>query len=173
MKESNMARADFLTSIFLIGFGIAVLVMSSQMPTYEARGINPYSAPGIVPGFLGAIIALFGLILFIRSIRHSGHHLNINAATVRTFLTSQQTGRLFLTLLISVLYALVLVGKVPYAVATAVYCFVFVLLFEYKIREPVAKQWKTLLFAAILAIATGAAVTAVFQYLFLVNLPGS
>ncbi len=172
MKESNMPRADFITSIFLMGFGIAVLVLSSQMPTYEARGINPYSAPGIVPGFLGAIIALFGLILFIRSIMRGGHRLGIGAATVRTFFTAQQTGRLFLTLVISVLYALVLVGRIPYAIATAVYCFVFVLIFEFSFREPIVKQWKVLLFALILAVATAASVTAVFQYLFLVSLPG-
>ncbi|WP_455383612.1 tripartite tricarboxylate transporter TctB family protein [Salinispira pacifica] len=172
MKESNMARADFLTSIFFVAFGIAVLIMSAQMPTYEARGINPYSAPGIVPGFLGAIIALFGLILFVRSILRKGHHLGINGRTIRNFFTAEQTARLFLTLVISVLYALVLVGRVPYAIATGVYCFVFVLLFEYKLRTPILQQWKTLLFALILAVATAASVTAVFQYLFLVNLPG-
>jgi len=172
MKESNMARADFVTSIVLVAFGIAVLIMSLHMPTYAARGVNPYSAPGIVPGFLGAIIALFGLILFLRSIRRKGYALGINGRTIRVFFTSQHTVRLVTTIVISVLYAMVLLGRVPYAIATGVYVLVFVVLFEYQWKTPLRSQWKVILFALIVAVGTAALVTVVFQYLFLVSLPG-
>lgn len=172
MKESNMARADFVTSIVLVAFGIAVLVMSLNMPTYAARGVNPYSAPGIVPGFLGAVITLFGLILFIRSVRKHGYDLGINGESVKGFLASQQTPRLIITILISILYALVLIGRMPYALATGIYVFAFILLFEYKLKTPPGRQWKILLFAFIVAVVTAVVVTAVFQYLFLVSLPG-
>lgn len=172
MKESNMARADFLTSIVLIAFGLAVLIMSLNMPTFAAQGVNPYSAPGIVPGFLGAIIAFFGLVLFIRSIRRQGYKLGIDGSSVKGFFTAQQTLRMVITIVISVLYALVLIGRMPYAVATGLYVLAFILLFEYEWKTPVLAQWKVLLFALIVAILTAAIVTAVFQYLFLVSLPG-
>jgi len=172
MKESNMTRADFVTSIILIAFGVAVLIMSLHMPTFAARGVNPYSAPGIVPGFLGALIALLGLVLFIRSVGRKGYRLGINGRTVKEFFTAQQTRRLVITIVISVLYALVLLGRVPYPIATGIYVLAFILLFEYKWKSPARSQWKTLLFAVIVAVSTAVLVTAVFQYLFLVSLPG-
>ncbi|HUX20219.1 MAG TPA: tripartite tricarboxylate transporter TctB family protein [Spirochaetia bacterium] len=172
MKESNMARADFITSIVLIAFGIGVLAMSVQMPGYASRGASPYSAPGLVPGFLGGIIALFGVILCVRSVRRQGYKLGITAESTKHFLTSVETVRLVITMLVSVLYAIVLLGRVLYPLATGIYVLVFVLLFEYKLKVPFAKQWKVLLFAVILAVLTAGLVTAVFQYLFLVELPG-
>lgn len=172
MKESNMARADFVTSIILIAFGVAVLIMSLHMPTFAARGVNPYSAPGIVPGFLGALIALLGLVLFIRSIGRKGYRLGITGRTVREFFSAQQTLRLVITIVISVLYALVLLGRVAYPIATGIYVFLFIMLFEYKWKSSLKSQWKIPLFAAVVAVCTAVLVTAVFQYLFLVSLPG-
>ena len=68
MKESNMPKADFLVSIFFIILGVIVLILSFRMPRFEDLGANPYSVPGIVPGFLGAIIAILGGALFARSV---------------------------------------------------------------------------------------------------------
>ena len=61
MKESNMSRADFITSVVLIAFGSGVMTMSARMPRLEERGIDPFTAPGVVPFFLGAIITLLAV----------------------------------------------------------------------------------------------------------------
>lgn len=167
-----MARADFITSIMLLAFGIGVLVVSLEMPTFAARGVNPYSAPGIVPGFLGGTIAVLGAVLFVRSLLRRGHRLGIDARTVKGFFTSQQTLRLAITVVVSILYALVLLGRMPYPAATAVYVFLFIVLFEYRWKQPLRGQWKIILSALLVAVVTAGLVTLVFEYLFLVSLPG-
>lgn len=172
MQEKNMPKADFVTSIFFVAFGIAVLILSMQMPTFEDQEVNPYSVPGIVPGFLGAIVAFLGVVLFIRSIIRGGHRLDINRQTIGNFFKSEETRRFSLTIVISVIYALVLVGRVAYPVATALYVVAFVLTFEYQWKKPFATQIKTVLIALLVGVLTSGAVTGVFRYLFLVNLPG-
>ena len=172
MKESSMPRADFVTSIILIVFGLAVFILSVQMPTFEEHGVNPYSVPGVVPGFLGAVIAFLGVVLFIRSILREGHRLGITGQTVKAFFTAESTKRFALTILISVIYALVLLGRTYYSVATAIYVFVFIFIFEYEWKRPFVEQWLRVLIALIIAVLVAVGVTTVFQYLFLVNLPG-
>jgi len=172
MKESNMPRADFLMSVFFIAFGIIILVISLQMPRFESQGVNPYSVPGIVPGFLGGIIAFLGFVLLIRSIIRKGYQLNINKITVKNFFTDPSTKRLAITALVSIIYAIVMLGRINYEVATGIYILVFILLFEWEFKKKVVEQWKTLLFAVIIAAVTAAAVGATFRYVFLVNLPG-
>jgi hypothetical protein len=47
----------------------------------------------------------------------------------------------------------------------------FIVAFEFSREKPMLSQWKMLIVASIIAVLASASVTAVFQYLFLVNLP--
>lgn len=171
MKESNMARADFVTSIFLTPFGLFILIVSLNMPRFEEQNVNPYSVPGILPAFLGAIITFLGLVLFIRSIRQRGYKLGIGKRAVIGFFRDQSSRRIFLTLIISLLYGLVFLGRIPFYLATGLFVFAFVLIFEYQFKESFASQRKKVLIALIMSILVSGIVTAVFRYVFLVNLP--
>ncbi len=170
MKESNMPKADFVTSIFLIIFGIVVVYLSAKMPRFEEIHANPYSAPGVVPGLLGVIIGFLGLILLIRSIIRKGYKLGLNGITVKRFFLEPMTRRILLTIFISVAYW-ALLGRVNFSLVTALYVFIFVMIFEYEKGKSVIQQRKMLFVALIMAVLTSASVTYVFQYLFLVNLP--
>ena len=171
MKESNMARADFVTSIFLTPFGLFILIVSLNMPRFEEQNVTPYSVPGILPAFLGAIITFLGLVLFIRSIRQRGYKLGIGKRAVIGFFRDQSSRRIFLTLIISLLYGLVFLGRIPFYLATGLFVFAFVLIFEYQFKESFASQRKKVLIALIMSILVSGIVTAVFRYVFLVNLP--
>lgn len=171
MKDQTMRRADFVMSLFLLAFGAAVLVLSLLMPRFENRNINPYSVPGIVPGFLGAVLCLLGFILFFRSARSGGFRIGITKTAFAGFLGLEETRRILLTILLGVAYALGLLGRVHFMLATGIFVFAFVIVFEYKMKESFGSQWKTVLFGALLACITSAVVYAVFAYLFLVNLP--
>ncbi|OHE59102.1 MAG: hypothetical protein A2Z99_00505 [Treponema sp. GWB1_62_6] len=171
MKEQNMRRADFVMSSFLIAFGVAVLILSLAMPRFQHLKINPYSVPGIVPGFLGAVIAFLGVVLFIRSVRQGGFRLALNSRALRDFLLTEETRRISLTIVLGVAYALGLLGRVHFMIATGIFVFAFVMVFEYKRKEGFRAQWKTVLWGAILACVTSVSVYSVFAYLFLVNLP--
>lgn len=172
MKAENLPRADFLTSIVLVAFGTAVFINSMQMPTFAERGVNPYSAPGIVPGVLGAVISILGAVLFVRSLIRGGFRLGINGATVGAYFRSPDSLRLLLTIVLSTVYALVLLGRVAYELATALYVLAFDLVFDLDFEVPVLRQWKKIIWGVVLGVLTSAAVTAVFRYLFLVSLPG-
>ena len=172
MEERNMPKADFVTSLFFIAFGILVLVMSLRMPRLQEFGVNRFSVPGIVPGFLGAVIAFLGLVLLIRSIARQGYRLGITGATLGSFFRAETTRRLLITIGVSVVYAVGLLDRIPYPLATAIYIFSFIVIYEYRLKEPLAAQWKRLILALAIAVMISAAVTAVFRYLFLVSLPG-
>jgi hypothetical protein len=172
MEERNMPRADFITSIGLIAFGIAVLVLSIQMPRFEEQGVNRFSVPGIVPGFLGTIVAILGLVLFIRSIIRKGYKLGLNGTAIGRFFRAEMTKRFAVTILVSVGYGWGLLSRVNYEVATAIYIFVFILIFDVKWRQGMKRQWIKILVAAIIAVLVGGVVGTTFRRLFLVNLPG-
>ena len=171
MKESNMAKADFLMSILLIVFGITILVTSINMPRYEKMDVNPYSVPGVVPGFLGAVISFMGLALFIRSLLRKGYKLGLNGQTLKSWAKEDSTRRLMLTLGLSMLYALVFIGLLPYSIGTVLFIFAFIVIFEYNkgiaLKEQKRMIWKALLTAVI----SGLSIWGVFRYLFLVSLP--
>ena len=172
MEERNMPRADFLTSIFFIAFGIAVLVLSIQMPRFEEQGVNRFSVPGIVPGFLGSIIAILGVVLLIRSIIRKGYNLGLNGAAFKKFFTAEMTKRFAVTILVSIAYGWGLIGRINYEISTAIYIFAFVVIFDVKWKQGIKTQWKKILIAFIIAILVGGVVGTTFRRLFLVNLPG-
>ncbi len=63
MQDPRLARADFVTGVCLVALGMGVLVGSYRMPRLEEMGINPLSVPGIVPGAIGAVLALLIVIM--------------------------------------------------------------------------------------------------------------
>jgi len=126
MKEENMPKADFYTGIGLMAFGILVLILSLQMPTMAEQSKNPYAAPGIVPGLIGAIITFLSGIMFFRAIRRGGHRKQITGEAIKGFFTHESTNRMVKTVLICVLYSLLL-GHVNFILLTMLFIFVFVL----------------------------------------------
>ena len=72
MKDSNMPRADFLTSMILIVVGVATVWNSLEMPRYEDQGGTFLDSPGIVPAILGVLLVALSLVVFIRVDRPQG-----------------------------------------------------------------------------------------------------
>lgn len=172
MKESNMPKADFLMSLVLIIFGVFVIIISSQMPDFTEQKFNRFSDPGLVPSVLGVVFIILGLVMLIRSIIRKGYRIEIGAAQISGWIKEKSTRRFLTTLSLSVVYALVLLGRVHFFIATALYMFVFILMFEYRPEKKLLQQKKTVLIALFMSLTTAGVVFGVFRYLFLVNLPG-
>ena len=170
MTEKSMARADFYTAIVLIAFGITVTVMALQMPPVTERGQSPYSAPGLLPTLLGIVITGLSAFMLVRSIRRIGKDVALPEGAVKAFFGGVPTRRMAATIVLGVLYSLGL-GTVNFVLLTALFIFVFVLVFEYDRGKSPGAQKKKIFFAALLAVCASFAVMGVFQYLFLVNLP--
>ena len=171
MKESNMPRADFLTSMLLIVVGVAIVWNSLEMPRYEDQGGTFLDSPGIVPMLLGVLIAALSLVVLIRSIVHKGYNLGWNKASFTAILKDERTMRMVVTIAFGIFYGLFLMRWLHFIGSTLVFIFAFIVAFEWDLKKPFAAQWKVPVFAVVTSIATTAGVYAAFQYLFLVNLP--
>jgi heme/copper-type cytochrome/quinol oxidase subunit 1 len=163
-----MPRADFLTGLVFALLGAVVIWASLEMPRFEERGGDPYTAPGLVPGALGAIILVLGAVLLVRAARAGGWRLSPPDAR-----SSRDPGvrRLVLAVVLCLIYAGGLVGTVPFWLATFVFITAFVVLFEWPLADGRTDRLRRLVFAPLFAAVIAAAVTLLFQDVFLVRLP--
>ncbi|KPJ76235.1 MAG: hypothetical protein AMJ54_12360 [Deltaproteobacteria bacterium SG8_13] len=171
MKPENMPKADFITSILLMAFGIWVLVHSIQMPRFENLEANPFSVPGIVPGLLGVVIFLLSLVVFLRSLKQKGYRLGINAAVIANASKDASMQRMLVTILVCSFYAMGLIGRTNYYLATFLFVLAFLLVFQYRQSQKQQALGKLIALSVLQAVLTAGAVGAVFRYLFLVELP--
>ena len=166
-----MPKADFITGLILIGLSLYVFVESWRMPRLEHLKIHPLSVPGLVPAFLASVILIFGTALVIRSILRGGHRLGFTLESFRQIFNKPGNRRLLLTAILCMGYAVFLIGTLPYWLATGIFIFLFVILFEWK-QDMDSAAWRRYLISGILiAILASAAITLVFERLFLVALP--
>lgn len=166
-----MVKRDFITSIVLIVFSVSVVVSSYTMPRLEHRDIDPFSAPGIVPGMIGLILLILALTLFTRSIRAGGYRLFSADDSGDAAAHPGAAGRVLLTLFISLVYAVGLLGRIDYTFGTLIYIFSFIVLFEYRRGVPLLEQKKMFATALLQAVIAAVLITLVFRKLFLVDLP--
>jgi hypothetical protein len=159
-----MPRADFVTGLAFALLGLAVVWASLEMPRFADRNIDPYTVPGLVPGALGAIILALGAALVVRAALAGGWRLG----GVRPE-KGPGTRRLVLALILCLGYAAGLVGRMPFWLATFLFVAAFVLLIEWP--QGKGRRWARLAIALVYGAAISAAVTLVFQEVFLVRLP--
>ena len=169
-------RADLVASAVWIAFGAAVGIGAWRMDRLERLNINPYEAPGLVPGLLGVMIVALGVALALRAVRQgalhreAGPHARADAAPPDDRAGVRHMAAVFgLTLL----YAMVLVGTgLPFWLATFVFVAGFIGLLDRErqatLGRSAASQWVR---AALYGAAWSAIVTLSFQHIFLVRLP--
>ncbi len=171
MTEKSTAKADFITSLILLAFGIAIVVMSIQMPMATDANQSKFSAPGIVPGFIGAMLSFLSLAMLLRSLKHGGaSDLAPKPGAVKRLFAQETTARILKTTGLCVAYALLL-GKLWFPIPTFFFAFAFITLFEYDFKSAFKPQIRKVIMAFAIALISTALVTLVFQGLFLVNLP--
>ena len=161
MAPKGMTRADLGFSLLLLALGVAVVVESWRMPRLENLAVEPYSAPGLVPGLLGIVLSLLASALLLRSIKR------MLAGDPGAPTEAISFRRFFLAAFITLIYAAGLVGHVPFWLATFLFVTVFILVFEQSNKKQVWPWLSAILQGAISA----AAVTLIFRYVFLVRLP--
>ncbi len=171
--NSADGRADFWFGLALVVLGVVVAVESWRMPRLADLNVNPMTIPGLVPGMLGVVIALLGLVLFVRTVRTGSWRTRREVSTndSPTAFLSDQTKRFLVTLALCVGYAGGLVGSMPFWLATGIFVFLFVFIFEWRKSRTVTQHIMAVVAAALLAIIVAALVTYVFESVFLVRLP--
>ncbi|MBJ3785659.1 tripartite tricarboxylate transporter TctB family protein [Devosia sediminis] len=161
-------RADLITAIVFIALGVAVAYFSWTMDRLEVRRIHPSTIPGLVPFILGLALTLCGSLLAIRSARLDTR--GAGAALVRV-LVSWQAVRVLVVLGLALVYTLGLVGRMPFWLASALFVFSFITLFETVLADHPGSLVRTLIWATVIALGAGLGIQYVFGEIFLVRLP--
>ena len=165
------ARADFVAALTWIALGLAIVAGALAMDRLERFGATLYTAPGLVPGILGALIAFLGGVLLVRSVRR-GAMATFSESWLPTPEGRSTLARTMLAIALSLVYALVLVGHgLPFWLVTVLFVFVFMLLFYLPERRARGETVRGVVLSAAVAIATSAVVTLMFERVFLVRMP--
>jgi hypothetical protein len=144
-------RSDLVQGAAWALGGGAIVYASWTMDRLERHGAALFTAPGLVPGLLGLVILLLGVVLALRKREAQP------AAPM-------SVGNTPLVLALCLGYAIGLVGRVPFWLATFVFVTAFIAVFEYPVRRRMG-------FAPLYGAATSLAVTYLFESVFLVRLP--
>jgi hypothetical protein len=162
--EQPSPGADLVWAVGWTAFGGAMLYGAWTMDRLEAQHINPYTAPGLVPGLLGAGLVLMGVLLFVRALR-------AKAALPTAPADDNDPARFAVALALCLGYGLGLVGRAPFWLATFLFVFAAIAVLQWRERRAAGSVGRGLALAAACAAGTALGVTLLFQELFLVRLP--
>ncbi|NKB53154.1 MAG: hypothetical protein GKR97_13185 [Rhizobiaceae bacterium] len=155
----DSAAADRVMAIALLALGSAMTWGGFVMDRLEIRQIHPASIPGLVPMILGVAMMVCAVLLA------------LNADDVERKEAEEGSWRSFaFTALWSCFFSVILVSRIPFVAATAIYVAGFAGWFLLP-AKPVAKRLKTALFIITFGIIIAVAVSTLFRYGFLVRLP--
>jgi hypothetical protein len=175
MDSARLLFAGRIGGLIWLGFGAAIVYGSWTMDRLEAQNVPPVTAPGLVPGLLGAGIVAFALVLLLRA-HAAPAPAAAPAAEVAADVAAPAQGfhwkRVAVSLALCLTYGAVLLGRgVHYGPLTAGFLFLHILLLDETEQVPARLTWRRLVIAAVLATTVATAVALVFQYVFLVRLP--
>ena len=128
------------------------------MDRLESLNINPWSAPGLMPGVLGGLMVLFGLALALRP---------AGAAQPQA---SGSWRRTALALVLCFVFAAGLLGRgLAFWLTSA--AFMFAAIFAFRVMDEETPRWRIAASSAAIAIVAALVISYVFADLFLVRLP--
>lgn len=157
------ARSDLLGGAGWMVFGLLILAESLRMDRFTQMGATLYTMPGFVPGMIGGVLILLGGLLSLRGWRKHRELAGTDDVPAGPLINQ----RITITLLLSLVYAIGLIGRVHFVLATTLFVAAFVWLFT---PEDVQRR-KRALASVIAGIATALVVFLLFEDVFLVRLP--
>ncbi|HEX2257317.1 MAG TPA: tripartite tricarboxylate transporter TctB family protein, partial [Afifellaceae bacterium] len=165
---------DLVTGAVLFVLSVAVFYGAWTMDRLEIRQIHPLSVPGLLPGLLAIALGVCSVLLMVQALRGRRKRASLPAAADaadRPETDEGGLGRVLLAAALCLIYALGLVGRMPFWLATAIFVAAFVLIFEWREAESRRGQLSSVAWALGIGLGTGLAVAYAFSELFLVRLP--
>jgi len=163
------SRADLYGGLFWIALGVAIAIGSWNMDRLERQGVSFYTAPGLVPGILGVLLVICGVVLAGRALR-DGALGNVQRPAL--LLNRDTLRRSGVALLLTIGFAAGLVGHgVPFPIAASVFLFLQIAVLQYPERKAKNEVGRGLLAAAAVAVGAAVTISLLFQYVFLIRLP--
>lgn len=167
-EQSVRARADLLTAIVLVAFGLFLFYESFSMPRLEARRVHPSTIPGLVPMLLSAVLTGLGVLLGIRSWRIEAPG---GWRGLMRVVTSMQAARVLAATFLVLVFALGLVGWLPFWAASIIFIFTFVLTMEILLSDQPVPLARSVFWGLVTAVVCGGGIYYLFAEIFLVRLP--
>lgn len=168
-NATSTPTADLGNGSGWLALGIAILIGSLHMDRLESQGINPYTAPGLLPGVLAIAMILFGGLLALRGWRPRRFGQRSEQAPAHA-----GSARLALVLGLCLVFGIVLVGHgLPFWAASSPFVAASILCLQ-RTEGPMAGSRSIVRQVAVpvvIGLAAGVVVTLVFQGIFLVHLP--
>jgi len=164
------AASDLRDALGWLVFGAAVLIGSIRMDRLEAQHINPYTVPGLLPGLLGLVMILLGVLLALRSWGRGARLVG----GPRFAPDWRSMRRLAVVIGLILAYTVALLGRgLPFWLVSALYVTASIVLLQAPQRALAGRSldWRDFAFAATVGIGSGVVIQYVFQELFLVRLP--
>jgi Tripartite tricarboxylate transporter TctB family len=165
--------ADVVFGLAWAVLGVAITVGSWRMDRLERQGVEPYAVPGLLPGLLGLLLLLFGLLLALRGWRGRTVPAMETAPAEATVAAGKaEPWRAGLALLLTGGFVLGLLGRgPPFWLAGFLFVFLAIFLFELPERRARGTLPRGAVVAAVIAVVAAGLATLVFQEVFLVRLP--
>jgi putative tricarboxylic transport membrane protein len=168
-EEPLPPRWDLYIAAAFLCTAIAIIAGAMAMPTFYERLQQTYTAPGLVPALHGAVIGLLAIWLASRAVARGA--LRRAPADTSVPREGYSNFRLGVAALLCLAFAVGMVSRLPFWLATGLFVFAFVVLFEWQEGAAWRQRLRPLTTAAAVAAGTALAVTLVFEKLFLVRLP--
>lgn len=146
--QKKSARNDLYSSIVLFLISLYVFIEGVRMPVSVYTGSDGawYGAPGGFPVIIGGILMILSVMLFAKSWRITGGFRKDDFQDMTAVLRSAYVKRLALITVLLAVYIFVLLGRVPFYVATFLFLFVTMLVF----RRNGFAVWKLLVISVVI-----------------------
>ena len=162
-------RTDLWVAASFLVFALAVLGLTLRMPTYTDQGGQIYTAPALVPSFYAVVILLLSLSLVVRSIRAGA--LRPAGTQGGPAEAGNSNARFVLAAGLVLVFIVVLIGRMPFWLAAAIFVAAFIAAFEWRPGLEPKARLRLVAIAVVQGVLTGILVTLVFERVFLVRLP--
>jgi hypothetical protein len=165
--EKPSPFADLVAGSVWLAVAAGIVVIAWRMDRLERLAATIYSAPGFVPGLLGAAIGLMAIILIGRSVR-AGALAGARLPNVNLI----DHWRMIVAFVFSLIFAIGLVARgLPFWLAAAIYISAMVFVFQLPERRRDGQLIRGAVVAVVFGAIAAGAIHYLFQDLFLVRLP--
>jgi hypothetical protein len=165
------ARRNLQDAVVWAALGGIILVASLSMDRLESQGINPYTAPGLLPGLLGVAMMCLGVLLAFRSI---GEGALARRAPGSGGPAGAGHAQLIRVLVLCLIFTVALLGHgLPFWLVGAIFVSTSILTLQQAQRKAAQARLglREIATAVSIGLGAGGAITLIFQTFFLVRLP--
>ncbi len=178
MAERSMHLPDAVTGAIVLASGLFVAIEAWNMPRFEERDINPWTIPGIMPGFVGVTLSVLGFLLLARAI--VGLLLSTRERPADLSTPGEEEAETAPVLIgtpalafcvVSGLAFVTLIGHVPFIPLAFVFLLTFMAVFEARSLARSGRKFARSLWIVFYAGAAAVLISLLFRDVFLVQLP--